>query len=231
MTKEVKARKPTFQTQTTGQLMVEVDAKKTAEAHRKAKLRELIDEQGSGGAAALARKAGRSQAGISHMASPGYDFGRRAARSLEDALVLPVGYFDLGATSETKQVEVRKIPLQDWSRIGRFPATEGDTVPCPWQVGPRAVAGKAKPSMWSGDGTPGVPPGWTCIIDPDVDPKEGDVVCVWPPGATEATLRQYVSDAGVRLLYPMDRRLPIVEWTQLTIVVGPVVGALMHFRN
>lgn len=186
--------------------------------------------EGAGGAAALARKSGRSQAGINHMAKKGYDFGERAARSLETALGLPFGYFDMLDAPGAAPGAVRMVPLQEWSRIGRFPATSSQAVPSPWAVGPRAVAALAKPSMWSDPGTPGVPQGWAAIIDPDASTREGDVVCVWIEGASEATLRQYVCDGGAHLLYPMDRRLPIVEWTKQAFVVGPVIGALKNFR-
>lgn len=202
-------------------------------ANRKKRLRELIAKEGAGGAASLARKAGRAQSGINHMASHKYHFGERAARELEAQLDLPHLYFDQHESAGAGSMAVHLVPVMEWHRVGRHPADpDMPTIPTAWSVGPRAVSVIARAMMWGGDGLPGVPVGWHAIIDPDAPIHEGDLVCCWLPGATEATLRQYLMDGGVPYLYPVDRRQASgVEWTKDTRIVGPLIGAAKSFRS
>lgn len=191
----------------------------------------MIERKGYGGAADLAREAGRTQAGINHMSLPGYEFGSRAARSLERALGLPHMYFDL-ADSPAAAGGLLQVPVMSWDKIGRHPVPpDVARVPVGWPVGGRCLAAVSRGTMSASDGLPGVPAGWHVIIDPDASTREGDIVCVWMPGATEATLRHYLTDGGEYFLYPLDRRHSTVEpWTKGVMLVGPVVGAMRYFR-
>lgn len=202
-------------------------------ARRKARLRDLIEREGSGGSMALSRRAGMGQSHVNHLSLPGYPFGARAARGLEKQLGLPHNYFDQAPVTTTAAHSAPTVPVLPWADIGRFGATpDAPTISIPWQVGPRAVAGVSHGSMWSGDGGLGIPRGWYAVIDPDLQVREGDVVAVWLAGSTEATLRHYLVDGGRRLLYPLDPRSPAIEeWTRDVTVWGPVVGALKNLRT
>lgn len=201
-------------------------------ARRKARLQDLIQREGAGGSKALAKKAGMVQSHINHLSLPGYHFGERAARGLEKRLGLHHMYFDQAPATAGAVRNAPTVPIQPWADIGRYRATpDAPTVAIPWEVGPRAVAGISHGAMWSGDGGVGIPRGWLAVIDPDVQVREGDVVAVWLPGATEATLRQFLTDGGRHLLYPLDQRNPAIEeWTRQVNVWGPVIGALRNFR-
>lgn len=209
------------------------DPNDVLESLRKARLRELIAKEGGyGGAALIARKAGRTQADINHKSRPGYSFGERSARQLEADLGLPHMYFDAPEAPAGAGQAVRLVPIMDWARVGRHPAgPDTPTVATAWAVGPRAVAVVARGTMWAGDGVPGVPAGWHAIVDPDASQREGDLLCCWLPGASEATLRQYLMDGGTPYLYPVDRRQTnVVEWTRDVFIVGPVIGCAKLFR-
>lgn len=227
----VEPRKPNFREVPE---VVGGDPEEALVGRRKARLLELIAREGSGGAAALARRCDppRTTANINHMSRPGYHFGSRAARGLEAALGLEHMYFDRHIIATGASTAITHVPVIPWGSIGRFAAeNDSPTIPVPWVVGPRAVAGISHGSMWGGDGVPGIPRGWHAVIDPDVAPREGDIVACWLPGATECTLRHFLTDAGRNYLYPLDpRHTSVDEWTRAVKVVGPVVGALRSFR-
>lgn len=208
------------------------DEERLMTSRRKLRLQELIAREGSGGAASLARKCGRTQANINHMSRPGYQFGARAARALEVELGLPHLYFDEPQVPGEVSRDVKLVPVMEWGKVGRHPpGPEAPGVATAWAVGPRAVAVVARGMMWSGEGAPGIPTGWHAIVDPDATIREGDLLCCWLPGATEATLRQYLVDGGVNYLYPVDRKqVTVAEWTRDTLIVGPVIGAQKAFR-
>jgi hypothetical protein len=200
---------------------------------RKARLQDLIQREGAGGSKSLAKRAGLVQSHINHLSLPGYHFGERAARGLEKRLGLPHMYFDQAPTAAGTVRGAPTVPIQPWADIGRYrPTPDAPSIAIPWEVGPRAVAGISHGAMWSGDGGMGIPRGWYAVIDPDVQVREGDVVAVWLPNATEATLRQFLTDGGRPLLYPLDtRNHTIEEWTRAVNVWGPVIGALRNFRT
>lgn len=203
-------------------------------ARRKKRLKDLISREGYGGAAAIAAKTGRTQGNISHLSLPGYAFGDRAARQLETDLNLPHMYFDMPvdvATGTTQRLHM--IPIVSWANCGRdYSGIDAATVAVPWEVGPQAVACISQAGMWSHDGQLGVPPGWLAVIDPAVSPQSGDIVATWLDGATEATLRQVVDDAGRLHLFPIDPRIQgSQEWRRRDTVVGTVIGSLKLFRQ
>lgn len=207
------------------------DSEEIITGRRKARLRDLIEREGSGGSVSLARRAGVNQAHINHLSLPGYPFGARAARGLEQRLDLPHMYFDQAPATAGAARQAPTVPIQPWRDLGRFaPQPDAPTVPVPWDVGPRAVAGLANGAMWANE--TGVPRGWYAVVDPDVQVREGDLVACWLPGSHEATLRHFVMDGGRRLLYPLDPRHPAIdEWGGDTLVWGPVIGALKNFRQ
>ncbi len=152
-------------------------------SRRKMRLQELIAREGSGGAASLARKCGRTQANINHMSLPGYHFGTRAARALEAELGLPHLFFDEPQTPGEVSRDVRLVPVMEWGKVGRHPpGPDAPAVATAWAVGPRAVAVVARGMMWAGEGSPGIPTGWHAFVDPDAAIREGDLLCCWLPG-------------------------------------------------
>lgn len=198
---------------------------------RKARLRDLIDRE-PGGSKGMALRIGVSQAHVNHLSLEGYHFGKAAARNLERKLGKKHMYFDEALPANGRASTTIAVPLQPWADVGRHsPRVDAPTIAVPWEVGPRAVAVISHGAMWSGDGGVGVPRGWYAIIDPDAQVRDGDVVAVLLPGATEATLRQFVIDGGRRLLYPLDPRNTMIdEMTRSVQMCGPVVGALRSFR-
>ena len=197
---------------------------------RKFKLRELISKSGRGGATALANKAGVTHGYVSQISRPGFNFGARAARELEQRLGLPHLFFDTPAEPAGHSGSAYLVPVLPWGLVGRSSAPAGSpVVPVGWRVGPRAVAAVSHGAMWSGE--VGIPRGWLAIIDPDAPRRDGDILAVWLPGATECTLRQHITDAGRQMLAPLDPRMGTIdELTKAVKVVGPVVGALKSYR-
>jgi SOS-response transcriptional repressor LexA len=72
-------------------------------AYRRSRLKELVDKEGDGVAAEFARKHNQDATRIRQLLSATYrkgrGFGEGAARNLEESLVLPERYFDLGFDS------------------------------------------------------------------------------------------------------------------------------------
>ncbi|MBV9576396.1 MAG: hypothetical protein JO149_07205, partial [Gammaproteobacteria bacterium] len=67
------------------------------------------------------------------------------------------------------------------------------------------------------------------IIDPDTEPKHNDFVVALLAKAKEVTFKQYVIDAGVRYLKPLNPQYPIVVMDKSTHISGVVVRCIMQF--
>ena len=64
------------------------------------------------------------------------------------------------------------------------------------------------------------------IIDPDKEATHGAFVIALPSRAKEATFKQYVIDAGIRYLKPLNPQYPILKIEKGTYICGVVVNCI-----
>lgn len=152
------------------------------DAHRKARLRTLIDSpRFHGSQQAFADAIGLSKGRVSQLLDAEQAFGERAARSYAEKLGLPVNWFEQGASNVlTAQVGGRRIPVISGIAAGSFREVvdafamgEGhDTLFTDMELSPYSFALKIDgrsmlPEFVEGD---------VVVIDPDVRPQSGDFV-------------------------------------------------------
>jgi len=88
---------------------------------------------------------------------------------------------------------------------------------------PRWFALRAKgDSMTSFNGRKSIHDGDIVIVDPDIKPVHGDFVIAVMSKANEATLKQYVIDAGIKYLKPLNIQYPITQFEKGMAIVGVV---------
>lgn len=64
------------------------------------------------------------------------------------------------------------------------------------------------------------------VINPDAEAKHGDFVVAITGKAKEATLKQYVVDAGIKYLKPLNVQYPITKFEKGTTIVGVVKNVI-----
>jgi SOS-response transcriptional repressor LexA len=122
----------------------------------------------------------------------------------------------------------RRLPVIDWALAGACdpyaPGTARTTEDVDEPTPPRGFALVVRgDSMTSETGArPHFPDGCTVLVDPDRTPVAGDFIVVRAPDWTEATFKQLVVDAGVRLLRPLNRQYPTIPLRPDMRIVGVV---------
>jgi hypothetical protein len=192
------------------------------ELHRKAKLQALIDKRlPDGGAAALAREARRTQGYISHLSLPNYSFGKQAARSLERALALPVGYFDEGlATPPSAWSPEAARVVAAWSDRGPVFGSETITVPPAWATGTRLVAAPIESGRSLG------------IVSIDEAIEVGDLLLVKSRDRSDPFAAHLQLEGGRLMLAPLPPQDPTpVAFASHHQVLGSVIGLMTNLRR
>ncbi len=67
------------------------------------------------------------------------------------------------------------------------------------------------------------------IVDPDKEAIHGNFVIALLPRSKELTFKQYVVDAGIRYLKPLNPQYPLVQIDESTQMYGVVVASLNQF--
>lgn len=88
-----------------------------------------------------------------------------------------------------------------------------------------AYALSSKPSM-----EPRLPKGSTLIIDPNINPEDGDLVIVHFPNTNEATLRELSIDGPIKQLIPICRNSPPEPWDSNINVLGVLTKSIFKFH-
>lgn len=228
-----------------------------AERRRK-KLTELCEQRGL---KRVAERAGLSAASLDQIIKgvllpPKKDgtrnprsLGDEAARKIEDAERLGLGWFDEPPSITTSKVHVSTttedraefmaamgaVPLISWVQAGAWsdaadPYAIGDAedwLPCPTKHGARTYCLRVRgESMFNPGGSPSYANGDIIFVDPDRDAKPGDRVVVRMDDHQEATFKQLVLEDGRMLLKALnpDWKPRYIEINGHATITGVVIG-------
>jgi SOS-response transcriptional repressor LexA len=200
------------------------------QAHRITKLRQFVEA--NDGAASVARKYGVDASYLSQILNKHRGFGEKAARNLEEKLILTYGFFDsTDAQNDLSNYElspltrtINKVPLISWVQAGAFHEAIEDMANVEYIV----TDAKVKPSTYAlrvaGDSMmPLFTPGMILIVDPDMVAATGDYV-IAKNGDNEATFKQFIKDGADRYLKPLNPAYPLKLVGDIDII-GVVIQA------
>lgn len=201
--------------------------------HRKSRLADLIASRYKGSRTELIAASGLSKGRISQLLSRGQPFKENAARSLEEALGLRRGYFDLKAVENTAPAPPFQgaVPLISWIKAGQWaeasdPMEPGDAdewLPCMKSHGERAFALRVRGDSMTAPFGRSYPEGCIIFVDPDLQsPVNGARIVAKLDGTDEVTFKIYKDEDGRKWLQALNpAHLPIRDEFR---VVGTVIG-------
>lgn len=136
-----------------------------------------------------------------------------------------------GNTDEETPVPYGRVPLISWVRAGAAslvfdpyqPGFAEEWEDASVSVSRLTFALRVRgDSMIAPDGT-GFPEGSIIIVDPEVEPKNGDFVVVRFDDSDEATFKRLVIDGPHRILRPLNPQFPTIPVTPDARICGVVV--------
>ena len=197
----------------------------------------------------LARKMGITRGAITH-----YLAGRRIPplkqfQKIATVLKIDPAWLQYGSHEETKHAtkksatknentELTQIPLLSWERAADFINNEKLTSSEIKEFlqnlhtdKPRLYGLRVKGDfMFAPLGySNSFHEGSIIIIDPDKSTTNGSFVIALLPHSKELTFKQYVVDAGIHYLKPLNPQYPIVKIDERTHIYGVVVASINQF--
>lgn len=193
----------------------------------------------------LAGKMGITRGAITHYLSglrcpPMAKFQKLAAVLKTDPAWLQFGTVSVKApvrpaVKKEKPLPIRlPVPVLSWEQAAEFtdvskldPKEIQEHIPHFYTDKTNWFALKVKNDAMSAPGTvKSFNEGNIIIVDPDKPLKHGSFVIAVLPKSKEATFKQYVIDAGVRYLKPLNPQYPTVQSNDSTHICGVVVHSI-----
>lgn len=208
------------------------------DAYRKSRLKRLIEQRCDGSAAAFAAALGISKGRVSQLLDPDEPFKERAASNLYDKARdrglpwLPSGYFEQGAPTRLPQSAMRMLPVIEASAARNFRRLVEDFPTGPggrFLTADRELSPQSFALVLTGDSMiPDLAEGDHVIIDPDVQPRNGDFVAALC-GPEDAALRKFRQRTPeVFELIPLNDRY---ESQRSDMVSIEILGTMVEHRR
>lgn len=134
----------------------------------------------------------------------------------------------------TQELGVRHIPLISWVEAGSFAeavdsyarGTGKKMIQTSLKVGRLAYALEVHGNSMNNprDERRSFPNGTVIIVDPAREIRNGALIVARIEDEAETTFKQYVEDAGRRMLVPLNPQFPVIPIDQPLIYCGTVVG-------
>ncbi len=121
----------------------------------------------------------------------------------------------------SKQPDVRRInkkSIEEW--LANFYTDQPNWFAIRVQ-GDSMVSTTGQKSFYDGD---------IIIIDPTLNPKNGDYIVAVMPKNNDATFKQYIIDGGIKYLKPLNGQYPMIEVGSKYVYCGVVVRSLSEHR-
>ena len=160
--------------------------------------------------------------------------GGEALSKLAKFFNTSIDYILYGAEFEGKLVtNMRRVPVISWVQAGQFTecrAAEVFSEVEKWvdtslKIGDNSFALEVKgDSMTNPNGLPTIPEGATVIVDPDAEPRQGNIVIARLDGTNEATVKKLVIDGPQKFLVPLNPRYPNIPINGNCLIIGVVKG-------
>lgn len=200
-----------------------------------------------GGITAMAERLGKSQSQISHLIgyTPIKNIGDRIATEVEKAFGKPFGWLDrdhFGITEEAATHAQRvvsqyiTVPLISWTEANQwqylqkdYPPTRAETIiPVITKVNKKSFALRIHNDSMQSNTSLCIPNQSIVIIDIGAKPKQGDIIVVTsskkydPDSKQEALFGQFVTEAGRKLVKPLNAKYPATEISNNMTISGVV---------
>lgn len=195
----------------------------------------------------LAEAAGLEQGNISRMERGLQDIPHSKLVALAKALETTAGriYLDAEATSQeiaegatafhlTQAMGIRHVPLISWVEAGSFAeavdsyarGTGARMIQTSMKVGRLAYALEVHGNSMlnTRDDRRSFPNGTVIVVDPARELRSGSMIIARLADEAETTFKQYIEDAGRRLLVPLNQQFPVIPIDQPMTYCGTVVG-------
>ena len=125
------------------------------------------------------------------------------------------------------QITMHKVPVLSWNNCYHPHTTSPnhDNFCCVDCSGKHCFALMSKPSM-----SPLFPAQTFLIIDPDIEPIDGDTILVLYPNTDECTLRELSIDGPTRLIHPILQGTNTHELDETMRIVGVLVQSKLSYK-
>lgn len=200
---------------------------------RRTRLARLVSTRYNGDRGRLITASGLSKGRISQLLTPGFPFKETAARRLEEAIGLPMGYLDAPELDNTSPAPMPRgnVPLISWIRAGNWdqaadpfqPGEAEEWLPCMKAHSPRTYALRVRGDSMTAPYGKSYPEGSIIFVDPEMRlPANGARIIAKLDGSDEVTFKVFKEEDGRMWLQPLNpSHLPIREPFR---VLGTVIG-------
>lgn len=212
-------------------------------ATRRRKLAQWIDTHHSGIQADFINKTGVNQGELSGLLKE-KSFGEKKARKLEEQAGMPAMWLDSDNNNVEPANDIQApIPIICWVAAGNFVGITEEILPSvqdreSWAYTTRKhspnsfglrVRGQ---SMCDPTGRVSFQEGEVVLVDPEMDPRNGDYVIVRLDDANEATFKKLVIEGEKQYLIALNPDWPdrIIEVNENATIVGVVFEKTWRFR-
>ncbi len=132
-----------------------------------------------------------------------------------------------------KHTHAISIPLISWQHALKWSRYIKELTPSNWKKwvsiqhdSPSCYALLSKAAM-----TPRFPQGTILIINPDLEPEDGDLVVIHQQSSAEATLREYFDDGLIKYLKPIIPDLQKEKLDKSKICLGVLIQSIFNYHE
>ena len=212
-------------------------------ATRRKKLAKWIDLHHGGIQADFINATGINQGELSGLLKE-KSFGERKARKLEEQAGMPRMWLDSDENNIEPTADIQPpIPIISWVAAGSFTCMTEQVLPSvqdreSWAYttrkhSPNSFGLKVRgESMFNPGGKVSFQEGEIVLVDPEMDPRNGDFVVVRLDNQDEATFKKLVIEGGEQYLMALNPDWPerIIELDESATIIGVVFEKVVRFR-